>query len=487
MRRPRASCAAVTLSALLAAGCASLEPEYRRPEPPIVGSWPIPPTTAGAAAADTPTAAPGAPAGAPVQDIGWRDFLVDERLERLVALALENNRDLRLAVLNVERARAQWGIRRADRLPSVEGDVAAVRQRLPAAQSFTGRAETFTQYSAEVGITAYELDLFGRVRSLSRAALERFFAAEEARRGAQIALISEVATAYLTLAADRELQRLAEETVVSQEESFRLTERRYELGAVSGLDVSQARTTVESARVDAARFAGNVAQDLALLTLLVGAPIDPQLLPAGFDPATAGLDPLPAGLPSEALLRRPDVLAAEHLLRGAHADVGAARAAYFPRIALTASGGVSSDQLSTLFDGGTGVWSFIPRLTVPIFQGGRLRAALGVAETDRALAVAGYERAIQVGFREVSDALALTATLARQREAQEALAAAARRAYELSQARHESGRDSYLVLLDSQRVWYGAQQGLIVTRLAEEANRVALYRVLGGGWVEGGP
>jgi multidrug efflux system outer membrane protein len=421
-----------------------------------------------------------------VADIGWRDFLVDERLEQLVALALENNRDLRIAVLNVERARAQWGIRRADLVPSVGGGVFALRQRLPASQTGSGRAETFTQYNAEVGISSYELDLFGRVRSLSRAALEQLFAREEARRGAQIALIAEVAAAYLTLAADRELQRLAEETVESQESSFRLTEQRYELGAVSGLEVSQARTTVESARVDAARFAGNVAQDLSFLTLLVGAPVDPTLLPSGFALGTSGLEPLPAGLPSEVLLRRPDVLAAEHLLRGANASVGAARAAYFPRIALTASGGVSSDELSSLFDSGNTVWSFLPQVSIPIFQGGRLRANRQVAETDRALAVAEYERAIQVGFREVSDALALTSTLARQRAAQEALAAAAGRAYELSQARYDSGRDSYLILLDSQRVWYGAQQGLIVTRLAEQANRVGLYRVLGGGWVEGG-
>ena len=473
---------ALLLAAGAAGGCISLEPRYQRPAPPIQGSWPIPPTTGGTPAPETTPAADAA--GTPVADVGWRDFLVDERLERLVELALESNRDLRIAVLNVERARASWGIRRADRLPSVGGDVFAARQRLPASQSGTGRAETFTQYGAEVGVTSYELDLFGRVRSLSRAALERFFASEEARRATQIALISEVATTYLALAADLELQRLAEETVESQEASFRLTQQRYELGAVSGLEVSQARTTVESARVDAARFAGNVAQDLNALTLLVGAPVDPALLPARFEAAATGLEPLPAGLPSEVLLRRPDVLAAEHLLRGAHADLGAARAAFFPRISLTASGGVSSDELSSLFDGGGGVWSFIPRISVPIFQGGRLRAGRELAEADRSLALAEYERSIQVGFREVSDALALTAALSRQLAAQEALAAAAGRAYELSQARFESGRDSYLLALDSQRTWYGARQGLIVTRLAEQANRVALYRVLGGGWVE---
>lgn len=480
---------ALATATMLAVGCVSLEPRYERPAAPIAGEWPIPPITPESQAspgAATLAAGAGGHAAA-VADVGWRDFLVDERLEQVVALALENNRDLRVAVLNTERARALWGIRRADRVPSVGAGVSAVRQRLPESQSGTGRAETFTSYTAEVGITSYELDLFGRVRSLSRAALEQFFASEEARRSAQIALIGEVADTWLALAADLELQRLAEETVGIQEESFALTERRHELGAVSGLEVSQARTTVESARVDAARFAGNVTQDVNLLTLLVGAPVPADLLPGGFeDQGVTGLAPLPSGLPSEVLLRRPDVLAAEHFLRAANANVGAARAAYFPRIGLTASAGVSSAELSDLFAGGSGGWSFIPQISIPIFQGGRLRAGREVAEAERGIAVAEYERAIQIGFREVSDALALTATLARQRAAQEALADAARRAYELSQARHESGRDSYLVLLDSQRAWYAAQQGLIVTRLAEQANRVALYRVLGGGWEETG-
>ncbi len=354
----------------------------------------------------------------------------------------------------------------------------ASRSRRPAAT-----AETVTSYALEVGLTSYELDLFGRVRNLSHAALERFFADEEARRGAQIALIAAVADTYLTLAADRALQRLAEETVESEEQSFHLTERRHELGAVSGLEVSQARTTVESARVDVARFAGNVAQDTNALTLLVGQPVDPALLPDAFAPVAA-MGALPVGLPSEVLLRRPDVLEAEHFLRASNADVGVARAAYFPRIALTAAAGRTSDELSDLFSGGSGYWSFLPSVTVPIFQGGRLRAGRRAAEVDRDIAIALYERAIQIGFREVADALALTATLARQREAQEALTGAAARAYELSRARFDSGRDSYLVALDSQRIHYGAQQGLIVTRLAEERNRVALYRVLGGGWKE---
>ena len=496
--------AALALAALLAGGC-NLAPAYERPVAPIAGEWPIPPTTAAAALTATQSAAtpagtngqdgPGGQHGPgnqsdpelpPIAEVGWRDFLVDDRLEGVVALALENNRDLRVAVLNAERSRGLWGIRRAERVPWVNAGVSASRQLIPEFQSGTGQAETFTSYTAEVGITSYELDLFGRVRNLSQAGLEQYFAAEEARRSAQIALIGEVVSTWLALAADLELQRLAEETLGTQEESFRLTEKRHDLGAVSGLEVSQARTTVESARVDAARFAGNVAQDLNLLTLLVGAPVPPELLPDGFGPGVTGLGPLPVGLPSEVLLRRPDVLAAEHLLVAANANLGAARAAFFPRIGLTATTGVSSDELNGLFQSGAYGWSFIPQITIPIFQGGRLRAGRDAAEADRAIAIAEYERAIQIGFREISDALALTATLARQRDAQEALAEAAAQAYELSRARHESGRDSYLVLLDSQRAWYAAQQGLIVTRLIEQSNRVALYRVLGGGWQERG-
>jgi multidrug efflux system outer membrane protein len=382
--------ALLAASGLATAGCAGFAPRYERPPAPIPGDWPIPPSIATAAAVPAATAATPVAAIGPAADVGWRDFLPDERLEQVIALALENNRDLRTAVLNVERSRALWAIRRADRLPSVGGTVTGARQRLPASQTGTGRGETVSSYGLEVGVTAYEVDLFGRVRNLSQAALERFFASEENRRSAQLLLIADVANAWLALAADRELQRLAEETVASQESSFRLTERRYELGAVSGLEVSQAQTTVESARVDAARFAGDVARDLNLLTFLVGGPIDPALLPPGFDVALTAFPQVAAGVPSEALLRRPDVLAAERFLRAAHADIGAARAAFLPRISLTGSAGVSSSQLSSLFDGGTGAWSFIPQISIPVFQGGRLRAGLRVAEVDRELALNDY-------------------------------------------------------------------------------------------------
>jgi multidrug efflux system outer membrane protein len=278
--------------------------------------------------------------------------------------------------------------------------------------------------------------------------------------------------------------QVAQATLDSQEASFRLVERRHELGAVSGLDLAQARTTVETARADVARFAGQVARDINALRLLVGAPVERELLPAAFDASVTGIAPLPAGVPSEVLLRRPDMLAAEHRLRAANANIGAARAAFFPSIRLTAAAGFASDALSVLFVEGGRFWSFLPQLRLPIFDAGRLQANLDVARADQDIALAEYERTVQVGFREVADALALTRTLAAQREAQQALLDAAQRAYELSLARYQAGRDSFLVQLDAQRTMYAAQQALISTRLAEQTNRVTLYKVLGGGWNE---
>jgi multidrug efflux system outer membrane protein len=336
-------------------------------------------------------------------------------------------------------------------------------------------------------VTGFELDLFGRVRNLSEAALRQFFATEEARRAAQIALVAEVANAWLTHAADRELLEVAKATLASEEASLGLAQKRYELGAVSRLDFAQSRTGVETARADVSRFEGQVARDTNALQLLVGAPLDNARLPEGFGPGqVAGLAALPQGLPSEVLLRRPDVREAEELLRSANADIGAARAAFFPSITLTGSIGTASSELSGLFGGGSFAWSFIPRVNIPIFQAGRLGAQLGAAQATRDIALAQYERSIQAGFREVADALALARTLAAQREAQEALLQAATEAHDLSQARYKAGRDSYLLLLVQQRTLYAAQQALVATRLQEQANRVALYKALGGGWKERG-
>lgn len=469
MTKPLITSLALATS-LFVAGCATLQPPLPEAAPSIPAEWPLPATTPAATDDDTAVLA---------ADIGWRDFFADPRLDELVAQALDNNRDLRVAVLNVERARSQYGIQRADRLPSLGAEASMIR-------SGGDNLDVSESYSASAGIAGFELDLFGRVHNLSQAALQRYFATDEARRSAQLALIAGVANTWLTLAADRELLSIAQATLASQQASFKLTEQRHDLGAVSGLDVSQARTVVETARSDVARFEGQVAQDRNALVLLVGGPVDPSLLPDAFTPQVSGLASLPAGLPSEVLLRRPDVLAAEYQLRAANADIGAARAAFFPSITLTGSIGSTSDELSGLFNGGNGIWSFIPQINIPIFQGGRLTAALGMANADRDIALAEYEKAIQSGFREVSDALALSRTLAEQRAAQEALVAAATRAHELSQARHDAGQDSYLVLLDAQRTLYAARQSLVATQLAEQANRVTLYKVLGGGWNESG-
>jgi len=286
------------------------------------------------------------------------------------------------------------------------------------------------------------------------------------------------------LASDRELQRLAQQTLASQQQSYELTRKRHDSGAASGLDLAQAETTVQSARADLERYGGTVQTDIDALTLLVGSPVDPSLLPQDFGQQVVELAPLPAGLPSGVLLRRPDVLAAEHTLRAQNANIGAARAAFFPTISLTGNYGTASVPLSGLFKSGTNNWSFTPQASLPIFEGGQLLANLSASHTDRSIAVAQYEKAIQTGFREVSDALALSGSLARQHEAQQALVAATQRAYDISQQRYKAGRDSFLNVLDSQRSYYSAQQGLIAVRLAEQNNRVSLYTALGGGWRE---
>lgn len=450
---------------LLAAGCASLEPALPVAQTGIPADWPQPLTTQAV------------PENKATADIGWRDFFVDPKLEELIARTLMNNRDLRVAVLNVDRARALYRIQRADRFPSVGANATANRG--------SGNALTPGNfYSASLGLAAFEIDLFGRVNNLTEAALQQYLSDEQGQRSAQLSLVAEVANAYLTLAADIESQRVAQATLENQQLSFNLIEKRHQLGAVSGLDLSQARTIVETARVDVARFAGLVETDTNALTLLVGAPVERALLPQGFHLAATGLGALPAQLPSEVLLRRPDVRQAELVLGARNANIGAARAAFFPSISLTGNIGTSSTELSGLFGGGTKVWSFVPQVNVPIFQGGRLQANLGVATAERDIAVARYEKAIQTGFREVADALTLTRTLAEQRQAQEALLDAARRTQVLSRARYDRGRDSYLILLDAQRTLYAAEQGVINAQLAEQANRVTLYKVLGGGWKE---
>jgi multidrug efflux system outer membrane protein len=465
----RLAAAAVAALAFLG-GCASLAPDYQRPAAPV-------PAQLGSGASD-------ADAATPVADIGWQAFFGDERLQKVIALALQNNRDLRIAALNIERARGLYGVQQADVLPSVGVAAGQTAQRVPGDLSTSGQDRVTRQYSATLGFSAYELDLFGRVRSLNEAALQQFLSSQEARRATHVGLVSQVASSWLTLAADRQRQELAAATLKSQSDTLRLTQRRFDLGVSSDLDVQRARTTVESARADAARYAGQVQSDLQALQLLVGTPLPAELLP-GPEATALAFAPLPAGLSSEVLLQRPDVAQAERDLRAANATIGAARAAFFPRISLTASVGTASAALSGLFGAGSGIWSFVPQLSLPVFDQGRNRANLQVAQADRDIRVATYERSIQAAFREVADGLAQRESLVEQLAAQQSLEEAAQRAQFLSQARFERGVDDFLSVLDAQRSLYTAQQGRISTALSQQINAVTLYKALGGGWEAG--
>ncbi|GHD61289.1 AdeC/AdeK/OprM family multidrug efflux complex outer membrane factor [Jeongeupia chitinilytica] len=463
----------LALSSAFLAGCTSMAPNYQRPAAPVEASWP------------QGAAYPAAPAdGRQFAETAWRDYFSDPKLQQVISLALANNRDLRVAALNIEKARAQYQISRADLFPSIRASGSGTGQRTPGSLSGTGSPEISHQYSAGLGFASYEIDLFGRVQSLKDAALEQFFATEEARRSAQISLIAEVASAYLTLAADNDRLRLAQDTLKSQRESFELTRKRFDLGVASELDVRQAQTSVESARVDVAKFTGLIAQDGNALTLLLGTRLPAELQPSASVDSVTALRDVPGGLPSDVLLSRPDIVQAEHQLKSANANIGAARAAFFPSITLTASAGSASASLGDLFKAGSGAWSFMPQISIPIFEGGRNIANLDAAKADEKIAVAQYEKSIQSAFREVSDALADRGTLDEQVSAQQALVDASAKSYTLSQARYGKGVDSYLNVLDSQRSLYSAQQGLISIRLSRQANLVTLYKVFGGGGQE---
>lgn len=462
------------VAALVLAGCTTMAPDYERPAAPVASEWPTGP------AYDVSDQA--VSGSRPAADIDWQDFIVDSRLEKIVRLALDNNRDLRVATLNIERARAQYRIQRADSFPSIGVSGEGASQRMPADVSPSGQAGISRQYTAGIGTSAYELDLFGRVRSLNEDALQRYLATEESRKAAQLSLVAEVAYVYLMLGANQERLQLAEQTLNSQQQSYELIRRSHDLGVASMLDLRQAQTLVESARVDVARFTSQIAQEKNALILLVGERLPDDLLPHEQHDNQVTLTDLKPGLPSEVLLRRPDVLQAERLLQAANANIGAARAAFFPRISLTASAGTTSSALSNLFDGGTGFWNFIPQLHLPIFEGGRNVANLRVSEVDRDIAQAQYEKAIQTAFREVADSLADRGTLDEQLAAQNALVEASADNKALSDARYQGGIDSYLNVLDAERSLYAAQQELITLRLAKNSNHVTLYKVLGGGW-----
>jgi multidrug efflux system outer membrane protein len=455
------------LAAALLAACANLVPEYQRPAAPVAAQW--------------PAAAAGEAGDRRAEPLPWQDFFVDARLRSAIDAALANNRDLRVAALQIEQARAIYRIQRAERFPNVEASATTSAQRAPASLASSGQAVTTHQYEAGIGFSRYELDFFGRVRNLNEQALQAFLASAEARRSVQISLVAEVANAYLTLAADRERLAVARRTLDSQDASYRLIRSRFELGAASQLDLRRAQTTVDAARGDVARFTSRVAQDENALTLLIGAPLHAQWLPETLGPVSSLAD-VPTGVPSDVLQRRPDIRQAEHRLQAAHAVIGQARAALFPSVTLTAFGGVASSELSDLFRGGAGAWSFVPRITLPIFDGGRNRATLQAAEVGREIALAEYERAIQGAFREVADTLAVRGTLGQQLEAQQSFVDAAADSQRLSDIRFREGVESYLTVLDAQRSLYAAEQELISLRLARLSNQVTLYKVLGGGW-----
>jgi multidrug efflux system outer membrane protein len=457
----------LVMTSVLLTGC-TMAPKYSRPEAPVPPGWP-----SGPAYKET-SAAPGAPNPA---DLPWREFFPDARLQKIIDLALKNNRDLRLAALNVDRARGLYRIQRDELFPRVDSGFKAAKQRVKI--SGTTGLVTVEEYSLNLGVSAWELDFFGRIRSLKKKALEEYLATEQARRSAQISLVSEVAGAYFTLAADRESLKLTEATLDAQQASYDLIRRRYEVGLVSELDLRQAQTRVDAAKVDKALFIRLAAQDENALNLLVGSFVPAEILPGALETVQPTRDFSP-GISSEVLLKRPDILQAENLLKAANANIGAARAALFPRISLTAAAGTASNDLSGLFKAGSGAWSYAPQIIMPIFDS-RLWWAVKAVKADQQIVLTQYEKAIQTAFREVADSLAVSGTVDEQLLAQQSLVDASAETYRLANARYLKGIDSYLSVLDAQRSLYVAQLRLIVIRLTRISNQVKLYAVLGGG------
>lgn len=441
-------------TALVLSAC-TLAPKYERGTLPVADQFPTPATAQGESAETLP----------------WQKVFLDPRLQSVIYEALVNNRDLRIATLNAERVRAQYSVQRASLFPGVNGTVSGRR-------GDTGTGTDTESYSADIG-ASWELDLFGRVRSLSNAALNTYFASAENQKAAKVSLISSVATAWLTLGADQEQLRLSRETLRLREESLSLTQKRFDLGATDALGLRQEQTLTEQARADVAQLEALVQQDKNALRLLVGVEVEAANLPNSL-PENAVLSDLPVGLPSEVLLKRPDVVAAEFDLKSANANIGAARAAFFPRISLTGAVGKASTDLNNLFDGAD-TWSFAPSISVPIFAGGANIAGLESSKKARDIALATYEKSIQTAFRDVADALAVRSTIDTRLTAQTRVVEAASETEALSRARFDRGVDSRLTLTDAQRTLYGAQQGLITARLTRALNLTRLYAATGGG------
>lgn len=454
----------VPLCAAMALAACSFIPSYERPAAPVAGSF-----TADNTATTRATSAPEA------ADIAWQDFFKDARLKKLIELSLQNNRDLRIAVLNIEQTRAQFQLRRADELPTVNAGITVTRGPIASG------AVTST-YTAGFSVTAYELDFFGRVRALSQAAQAQLLGSEEARKTVQISLIAAVANTYLSVLADDVLLAATRETLVTRQESMRLTQLKFDNEAASKIELSQAQSLLEGAKAALAQTIRQRAQDENALTLLVGQPL-PADLPVGLPITAQGMLPdLPAGVPSELLIRRPDIRQAEQQLLANNANIGAARAAFFPRITLTGSAGVVSSDLDTLFNSGTSAWTFAPQLLLPIFDYGRNSANLESAKVGRDIAVAQYEKAIQTGFREVADALAGRATLGEQLRAQNAQLTAEQTRMDLTDLRFKNGASNAFDVLDAQRSLFATQQAAVQVQAQQVQNLVTLYKVLGGGW-----
>ncbi|HVI97890.1 MAG TPA: efflux transporter outer membrane subunit [Sphingomonas sp.] len=449
------------LLALTALGACSMAPHYERPAAPVPPSWPVGDAYLAQQEATLPS-------------VTYSEIFRDPRLQQIIEQALANNRDLRVAAANIASARAQYRIQRAGILPQVDASAGATFQ---GGDGATGPNES---YSANVGATGFELDLFGRLRSLSDAALNQYFATEAAARATRLALVGDIANTWLLYAADQSLLKIAQDTVTNATRSVELTRARLDGGVAPRTDLRQAELILAQAQSDLAEQKTALAQDVNALQLLVGAPVDPALLPASIDEAAPTIAELPAGLDSGILLRRPDVVQAEYQLRAANAQIGAARAALFPRISLTGLLGFASNALGSLFENGSFSYSGSPGVTYPIFRAGAGRAGVAQSEADRDAALASYEKAIQTAFQEVSDALARRGTIADQEQAQKQLVASATDNYRLSDARYRGGVDSFLQSLDAQRSLYNAQRSLIATELVKATNLATLYRVLGG-------
>ena len=459
------------LAALLLAvpGC-MLIPKYARPNPALPSQFP------GRVVSNQTHAS----------DIACTNFFNDPRLLRLLELAQNNNRDYRVAMLKVEQSRAQYRITRSSLLPTLDANGSYTRSQT-SLSGFPSGADGGTsfaasQWSVNAGLTAYELDLFGRVRSLGQQALENFFATAEAQHSARIALVAEVAQQYFAWRQAEEQRQLAQQTLTTVQASYDLNKATFQAGASNELDLRTAEGQVQTAKINLLSYERACTQAANYLTLLVGQTLPADLPAAPSFKATNLLADIPSGLPSQLLERRPDILQAEHTLKAANANIGAARAAFFPSLSLTASAGTSSTELSQLFGSGTGVWSFSPQITLPLFTGGRNRANLDAAELGKRIEVANYEKAIQTAFREVADALVATGSYIQQGNEQEKLALAQQRRYELALARYRQGEDSYLNALSAQQDLYSSQQGLLQTQFNKLTSQITLYKALGGGW-----